>query len=446
MSRGRCHDIALVGMACRFPGAADLCAFWTNVLANRDMTREVPANRWPLETFYDPDSSASDRVACNRGGYLDEPVAFDPAAHGIMPLAVAGGEPEQFLVLDAARAALLDADIDVGRLDRRRVEVVIGRGNYFNRGNLIRLQHGRMVAQTVGLLAALHPEWTDEDLELLRRDLRSSLPPFEAATSPGQLTSATAGRIADRLDLRGASFVVDAASASALVALDLGARALVGRRADLALVGAVYIEADVDFPLVFSRLGVLSRSGASRPFSAGADGLVPGEGVGVVVMKRLADAERDGDRVYAVVKGVGIASDGRGQGLASPSARGHARAMRRAYRTAGIDPASVGLVEGHGLGVPAADRAELKALRKVFVPSAEGRACSARSRRRSATPCRRRAWQGLSRPLWRCITASCLPPWGPTAQVHCWKEADWSCCKHPGPGSMARRCIRAGPR
>ncbi|MGA8348284.1 MAG: beta-ketoacyl synthase N-terminal-like domain-containing protein, partial [Isosphaeraceae bacterium] len=372
MRRGRAYEIALVGMSCRFPGAPDLFAFWANILANRDLTREVPAERWPLEAFYDPDSRANDRVACRRGGYLDTPIPFDPAAYGIMPLAVAGGEPEQFLVLDAARAALADAAMTPGGLDRGRVEVVIGRGNYFNRGNLIRLQHGRMVAQTVGLLAVLHPEWTAEDLELLRHDLKASLPPFEAATIPGQLTNATAGRLADRLDLNGASFVVDAASASSLVALELGSRALIERRADLALVGGVYVEADVDFPLIFSQLGVLSRSGTARPFSVDADGLIPGEGVGVVVLKRLRDAERAGDRIYAVVKGVGLASDGRSRGLTSPSSKGHVRAIRRAHHASGIDPATVGLIEGHGLGVPTADRAELSALRRVFPPPKGG--------------------------------------------------------------------------
>lgn len=363
--RGRRLDIAIVGMGCRFPGAADLFAYWANILANRDQTREVPADRWPIDIFHDPDSNANDRVAGRRGGYLDAPVPFDPSEHGIMPLAVDGGEPEQFLVLDAARAALADAELDPDRLDGLRVEVVVGRGNYFNRGNLTRLQHGRIIAQTTGLLAAIHPEWTAEDLEALRQDLKSSLPPFEAATIPGQLTSATSGRLADRLNLDGASLVVDAASASSLVALDLACRSLREGRTDLALVGGVYIEADVDFPLVFSRLGALSKTGAARSFSADADGLVSGEGVGVVVLKRLGDAERAGDRIYAVVKGVGLASDGRAKSLAAPSARGHALAIRRAQRAARVRPETVELIEGHGLGVPASDLAELRALREV---------------------------------------------------------------------------------
>ena len=353
MKRGRPLDIAVVGMGCRFPGAADLASFWANILGGVDATGDVPPGRWNPAVFFDPDSSANDRVNCRRGGYLADPIPFDPAGHGIMPHAVDGGEPEQFLVLDAARAALTDAGLPDGVPDGRRVEVVIGRGNYFNRGNLTRLQHGRIVAQTVAILDAIHPSWSETDRQAVRADLKSSLPPFGPATIPGQLTNATAGRVANRLDLCGASYVVDAASASSLVALDLGARALAEGRADLALVGGVYLEADVDFPMVFRQLGALSRSGVCRPFAADADGTLSGEGVGVVVLKRRADADRDGDRVYAVVKAVGIASNGRGLGLAAPSAKGHARAIRRAYRAAGVEPGSVALVEGHGLGVPA---------------------------------------------------------------------------------------------
>ena len=364
--RGRPLDVAIVGMACRFPGARDLAAFWENILAGRDSTGDVPSSRWDSAVFFDPDATANDRVYCRRGGYLDEPIEFDPTRYGIMPVAVEGGEPEQFLVLDAARAALDDAGLPDGPPSNVRVDVVIGKGNYFNRGNLTRLQHGRIVAQTLALLKSLHPDWTDGELEAVRVNLKASLPPFEAGTIPGQLTNATAGRVAERLNLSGSSYVVDAASASSLVALDLGTQALVHRRADIAIVGGVYLQPDVDFPMVFCRLGALSRRGQARPFSKSADGTLPGEGVGVVVLKRLADATRDGDRVYAVVQGVGLASDGRGVGLAAPSAKGHARAIRAAYRASGIDPTTVAFVEGHGLGVPASDRAELRALLKTF--------------------------------------------------------------------------------
>jgi len=372
MSRGRPLQIAIVGMGCHFPGARDLTTYWENILAGKDCTREVPPDRWDPRIFCDPASSANDRVPCSRGGYLDSPLRFDAAAHGIMPLTVEGGEPEQFLVLEAAMAALADAGQTVSELADKRVEVVIGRGNYFNRGNLTRLQHGRMIAQTLALLAAFHPEWSQAYRDAIRDDLRKSLPPFEAATIPGQLTNATAGRLAHRLDLKGASYVVDAASASSLVAVDMAARALQERRADLAIVGGVYLEADVDFPLVFRQLNAVSKSGCSRPFTSGADGMLPGEGAGVVILKRRGDAEWDDDRIYAVIQGIGLASDGKSPSLAAPSATGHARAIRTAYRRSGIDPASVMLIEGHGLGVPAADRAELLALKAIFPPPRHG--------------------------------------------------------------------------
>jgi acyl transferase domain-containing protein len=373
MKKARPSEIAIVGMGCRFAGAADLSEYFENILAARQKIREAPRDRWQAATFCDPDLPAPDRVPNCRGGYLDSPIAFDAAKYGIMPRTALGGEPEQFLVLDTAAAALADAGLSLDDLARRRVEVVIGRGNYFNRGNLTRLQHGRNIAQILSLLTSLFPEWSRSDREVFRDDLRAALPPFEAATIPGQLTNATAGRLADRLDLTGPAYVVDAASASSLVALDLAMGALSQKRADLAIAGGVYLEADVDFPLVFRQLNALSKSGTPRPFTADADGMVSGEGVGVVVLKRRVDAERDGDRIYALVQGVGLASDGRGRGLAAPSARGHARAIRRAYRRSGIDSSTVMLVEGHGLGVPAADRAEILALSATFSRPDHGR-------------------------------------------------------------------------
>ncbi len=172
MNRGRPLQIAIVGMGCHFPGARDLTTYWENILAGKDCTRDVPPDRWDPRIFCDPASSANDRVPCSRGGYLDSPLRFDAAVHGIMPRTVEGGEPEQFLVLEAAMAALADAGQTISELAGKRVEVVIGRGNYFNRGNLTRLQHGRMIAQTLALLAAFHPEWSQADLDAIRDDLQ----------------------------------------------------------------------------------------------------------------------------------------------------------------------------------------------------------------------------------------------------------------------------------
>ena len=362
MSRRGPLDIAIVGMACQFPGARDLFIFWENILGRVDATSSIPADR------RDP-ASADDRISCRRGGYLNTPMPFEPASLGVLPHGFEGGEPEPFLVLGTARAALADAGLEGGVPDGRRVGVFIGRSNHFNRGSLTRLQYVRIVSQILAILESLHPDWTRADLDAVQADLEASLPPFGPSTVPGQIASGIAGW----LGLSVANDVVDASGASSLVALDIGARALASGKADLVLVGGVYLQADFDFPLDFRQLGAFSRSGVARPFAKDADGMLPGEGIGLVVLKRRPDAERDGDRIYAVLKGVGIASDGRGLGLAKPDARGHARAIRRAYRASGIDPATVGLVEGQGLGVPAADRAELRALRAVFPPSHPGR-------------------------------------------------------------------------
>ena len=195
MSRRRPAEIALIGLGCRFAGAPDASTFFENILAGKDSTQSVPADRWDAATFCDPNSQAGDRVPSCRGGYLDSPLAFDAAAHGIMPRAVKGGEPEQFLILEAATAALADAGLTPGELAQRRVEVVIGRGNYFNHGNLTRLAHGRLIAEAIALLAALHPEWSTEERDAIAADLRGSLPPFEAATipEPGSPTRPRAG-------------------------------------------------------------------------------------------------------------------------------------------------------------------------------------------------------------------------------------------------------------
>lgn len=361
--------IAIIGMGCQFPGSPDLPTFWENILAAQVQIKPAPTSRFGDRAR---EALASPEIPF-RGGYLDEPLLLDAARHGIMPRTALGGEPEQFLVLETGLQALDDAGIEPASRATRNVGIVIGRGNYFNRGNLTRLQHGRGIEQALALFETLHPEWTETERRRVREELRLSLPPFEAATIPGQLTNATAGRLAQRLRSRGPSHVVDAASASSLVALELACQALAARRVDLAIAGGVYLEADIDFPLVFRQLGVVSPSGTSRPFAADADGMIPGEGVGLLVLKRLRDAERAGDRVYAVVRGVGVSSDGTARSLAAPSARGHARAMRLAFRQAGVDPATVSLIEGHGLGAPAADRAELRALRAVLPPLDRGR-------------------------------------------------------------------------
>jgi acyl transferase domain-containing protein len=366
MIEGR-GDVAVIGMASLFPGAPHLRTNWQKNMGMVDAVSDPPDD-WGPEEIFRPDSAANDRIYCRRGGFLKDLARFDPLEHGVMPAAVDGGEPEHFLALRLASQALADAGYDHRPFARERTAVILGRSTFLNRGNATAFQHGLVVDQTIGILRQLHPEYEERELAEIRSALKAALPPFTAETAPALVSNVMCGRIANRLDLRGPSYAVDAACASSLIAVDAGVEALRSGRCDLALVGGVHVSSPPIVFMVFCQLGALSRRGELRPFDADADGTLLGEGVGVVVLKRLSDAERDGDRIYAVVRGTGVASDGRGLGVLAPRVEGEELALRRAYEDAAIDPATVGLIEAHGTGTVVGDRTEIEALGRVFGP------------------------------------------------------------------------------
>jgi acyl transferase domain-containing protein len=367
--------VAIVGMACAFPGAPDLRGFWENVVAGVDAIGEPPAD-WGADLVRDATSTANDRLYTTRGGYLGDLATFDPLEFGVMPRTVDGGEPEHFLTLRLARDALVDAALEDRDYDRTRAAVILGRGTYVNRGLVTVLQHTIVVDQTIDLLRGLHPEHTETELAEIKSRLKASLPPFDAATAPSVCHSVMCGRIANRLDLMGPAYSVDAACASSLIAVDIAVRDLRAGNCDVVLCGGVQLSTSFPIAIIFAQLGALSRRGECRPFHPDADGLLLGEGIGIVVLRRLEDAERDGDRIYAVIRGVGTASDGRATGLLAPRVEGEELAIRRAYAAAEVEPDSVGLIEAHGTGTPVGDATELQALRRVFgEANGNGRSC-----------------------------------------------------------------------
>lgn len=251
---------------------------------------------------------------------------FDALAHGIPPASLAAVEPVQLLALEISARALGDAGYGRDReFDRSRTSVVFG------------AEAGTELAGAYGL-RALHPAYLGE----LPPGLDEQLPRLTEDSFPGILANVIAGRVANRLDLGGANCTVDAACASSLAALDLACRQLRDGDSDMVLCGGADVHNGINDYLMFSSVRALSPSGRCRPFDAAADGIALGEGVGALVLKRLADAERDGDRVYAVVKAVGAASDGRSLGLTAPRPEGQRRALERAYARAGITPARWG--------------------------------------------------------------------------------------------------------
>jgi acyl transferase domain-containing protein len=363
-------DVAIVGMGAVFPGAGDAPTFWRNICAGVDAITEVPAARWDPEVYYRPGETGADRFYCRRGGFVDELADFDPAPYGIMPASVHGTEPDQLLVLRAAAEAIADC----GTLpDRNRIGVIIGRGGYLTPGVARLGQRVHTAHQLAAVLHDLVPGLSAERVDEVRAAFTERLGRDEAGASIGLVPNFAASRLANRFDLRGPAYTVDAACASSLVAVDHAVRELACGRCDAVLAGGVHTCHHPTLWSVFTQLRALSPSELIRPFDARADGTLLSEGTGAVLLKRLADALDAGDRVYAVIRGVGVASDGRATSMMNPLADGQELAMRQAWAAAGLDPlapGALGLLEAHGTATPTGDQVELTTLARVFGPPA----------------------------------------------------------------------------
>ena len=368
-------SIAIVGMSCLFPEADSLQQYWDHIRNGDDLIRELPLTHWRPDDYYDPDPKRPDHTYAKTGAFL-RPYAFDPLKFGISPQAIEATDTTQLLGMVAAVQALENAGYEsalptaaqeasakaLRSFDRHRTSCILG------------------VTGTLELVIPLgarlgHPHWrralqragiAEELAEQVMRDISESYVGWQEASFPGLLGNVVAGRIANRLDLGGTNSVVDAACASSLSAIRTAMMELETHRADMVITGGMDTFNDVFMYMCFSKTPALSPTGQARPFDAKGDGTILGEGIGAVILKRLADAERDGDRIYAVIKGMGSASDGRGKAIYAPDAGGQAKALRRAYQEAGVSPSTVGLIEAHGTGTKVGDGVELKALKTVF--------------------------------------------------------------------------------
>ena len=244
-----------------------LTTYWDNIIHKVDAISDPPAESWDPNIFYDPNSTDNDRVYCKRGGFIGSMTIFDPLDNGVMPLAVQGGEPDQWLALKIARDALRDAGYGEDIPERERTAVIIGKGTYLNRGNLTAVQHGQVAEQTIEILKALHPELTAQELAQVKQELKRQLPPFSADTASGLIPNIIAGRIANRLNLMGPSYTVDAACASSLIAMEMALRELSSGQCDLALVGGAHVVTPVPVLMLFCQLGALSRESGYGPLT-----------------------------------------------------------------------------------------------------------------------------------------------------------------------------------
>ncbi|MCU1369101.1 MAG: beta-ketoacyl synthase, partial [Ilumatobacteraceae bacterium] len=344
-------DIAIVGMDGFFPGSIGVDQFWASIVAGTDAVTEVPDERWDVAKYYDADAftkGAGRKTPSRWGGFLSS-VGFDPLAYGIPPASLAAIEPVQLLSLEVASRALADAGYADREFDRSRASVVFG------------AESGNELAGAYGIRAFL-----PQIFGSVPAGLEDWLPSLTEDSFPGVLANVIAGRVANRLDLGGVNYTVDAACASSLAALDAACKELRSGTSDLVLCGGADLHNGLNDYLLFASVHALSPTGRCRTFDANADGIALGEGIACVVLKRRIDAERDGDRIYALVDAVAGSSDGRHLGLTAPRKEGQQRAVHRALQQSGRELTNVGLVEAHGTGTVVGDRTEMATLTEVF--------------------------------------------------------------------------------
>lgn len=355
--------IAIVGLSAIFPQAHNVDEYWDNILNKVNCITDVPASRWSLEDYYDPDPNTPDKSYCKRGGFIPD-IDFDPMEFGLPPNILEVTDVSQLLALVAAKEALEDAGYGESRdFNRELTGVILGVVGMSSK--LVQPLLSRLQAPVWEKV--LHSAGVPEgDIATIVEKFKAAYVGWEENAFPGTIVNVIAGRICNRFDLGGTNCVIDAACGSSLAAVRMAVMELTEGRADMMITGGVDVDNSILTYLCFSKTPAFSKGENVKTFDTGADGMLAGEGIGMVVLKRLADAERDGDRVYAVIRGIGSSSDGRFKSIYAPRSEGQAKALRRAYEDAGFAPATVGIVEAHGTGTMAGDPAEFSGLNLVF--------------------------------------------------------------------------------
>lgn len=332
MALTKIEPIAIVGIGCRFPQADNPQTFWQLLSSGNHAITPVPAERWAMETYYDPTPGAAGKMSSAQGGFLTDVDRFDAAFFGIRDEEAQHIDPQQRLFLEVAWEALEHASIAPLNLGGSATGVFTG---------LCTIDYHR----------------------LLYRDIHCIGP----HSGTGTTMSITANRLSYLLDLRGPSMAVDAACSSSLVAVHLACQSLRSQESNLCIAGGINLILSPDSMISSSQTGLLSAQGACRPFDQKADGYVRGEGCGVVVLKRLGDAQADGDNILAVIRGSAINQDGLSNSLTAPNGLAQQALIQRALETGGVTPQDIDYVEAHAVGTPLGDAIEFKALKKALM-------------------------------------------------------------------------------
>ena len=346
--------IAIVGMGARFAGANDLHAYWRLLLEGRDSFGPVPPDRWHHDTFYDANPRAIDKSYVPKAAFMADVKSFPAITLGLPPRRVEVMDPQQRLALELSLQAIQDSGRTPADMPER-TGVFMGLTAMEYRV----LMSSRVIAAMMASGSLGHaPADPTSISEAVERVV-----PSRPYTAPGALANMTAATIAQELDLHGPAFTVDAACTSSLIAITEAMRHLETHAVDAALAGGAYLNLTPEHHLAFTRVGAMSPHGECRPFDHRADGFAQGDGAGVVVLKRLADAERDGDRIYAIIRGYATNNDGKGTGPMAPVKAGQVRVIRDAWsRATDVSMAELDYVEAHGTGTAVGDVHEFEGL------------------------------------------------------------------------------------
>jgi len=374
MTNKNLEPIAIVGIGAIMPGALTKDEFWNNIQTGKYCITEVPASYWDWHLYYSPDHKAEDKLYSKIGGFIPQNFKFNPLKYRIPPQIAKQMDTIQHLAIETANMALEDAGYDKKEFDRNRTAVIIGNsmGGMKNDKSNLRLNRPVYyeILKKTPTYQSLPPAAGEQLINEMEEGVRAHFMPVTEDSMPGELANVIAGRVANVFDLHGTNFTVDAACATSLAAVDQAVNGLRMGNFDMALVGGVdQMMAPASY-IKFCKIGALSETG-SYPFDARANGFVMAEGAGMVILKRLSDAVKDGDRVYAVIRAVGASSDGKGKGITAPNPKGQKIAVQKTFEQLDYTPADVGLIEAHGTGTRVGDAVELEALTELFSPYAK---------------------------------------------------------------------------
>ncbi|EFM09424.1 6-deoxyerythronolide-B synthase [Paenibacillus curdlanolyticus YK9] len=354
--------IAIVGVSALFPGSTDNRGFWNDIMAGNDLMTDIPSSHWLIEDYYDPTPMTPDKTYAKRGAFLKQ-VQFDPKEFSMPPSNIPATDTSQLLGLMVAKSVLEDAaQGQFSLIDKDRISVILGTAS----ASELTVELGSRIQRPVWVKVLRESGLPEDEVQEISDRIAAEYVPWKESSFPGLLGNVIAGRIANHFNLGGTNCIVDAACASSLTSISMGAMELLAGKSDLVITGGVDTLNDIFMFMCFSQTPALSPTGDCRPFSDQADGTMLGEGLCMFALRRLEDAERDGDRIYAVLRGFGTSSDGKSKSVYAPVSKGQAKALRRAYEMAGYSPATVELMEAHGTGTKAGDAAEFAGLASVF--------------------------------------------------------------------------------